>query len=529
MRKYQAWVYVLLGCCWLGLLAWQAVEHRRVETATRDLQLTHVHDIGNSLAVVIRSQRRFGTVSKDRLVGALEDLAQSRELLGIAMLNPAGEVVAAGGQSIPGDLAALAPGSRQRLDGRLIVASLVELGSDKSARRDSHEPESQGGSTIVWSPPQPSPAAPRDSGSGRSGGPGASSEPGAGPGGGASPPATAGEQVHRMPPFEGPPPPPDNDAERASRRARWDQMRRAFAPLQDPAKYRELYERQGLHMLVLMLDVSPADAALRQDLWLRGLISAVALLAVIGFGLGWRGLTRSTLLQVRLARARAMNAYLRELNLAAAGLAHETRNPLNIVRGLAQVLTKDPATAAAARPHLGTIIEEVDRVTSRLNEFIDYSKPREPKLLPVSPLAIARDAARTLETDFEDKAIVFACTGDETQIMADAGMLRQVFFNLILNATQAVPQGGAITVQASLANGRLRVDVSDNGPGVPESAREDIFRPYFSLNERGSGLGLAVVRQIALAHGWELAYAPRPEGGSVFSILGLEPPEAPAP
>jgi len=123
-------------------------------------------------------------------------------------------------------------------------------------------------------------------------------------------------------------------------------------------------------------------------------------------------------------------------------------NPLNLVRGIAQTICGSGATAPATRDQLQPVIEEVDRITARLNEFIDYSKPREPHVVPTAPTAVARDVARTLESDLEDKNIQFECPESEVQIMADPTMLRQVLFNLMLNAVQAVPADGHIAVRS---------------------------------------------------------------------------------
>ena len=99
--------------------------------------------------------------------------------------------------------------------------------------------------------------------------------------------------------------------------------------------------------------------------------------------MAWRTATRTSELQIRLVRASEMNTHLREMNLAAAGLAHETRNPLNIIRGMAQMLSK----AAGATPEINeksrAIVDETDKVTAQLNEFINYSRPREIRRAPL--------------------------------------------------------------------------------------------------------------------------------------------------
>jgi signal transduction histidine kinase len=494
MRRRSLIVYGLLASLWAAIVAWQVADHRRLRQSVQDSQLNRAHDVATSLAVVIRSQRRLGAVLRHSLVNALEDLAQSQELLGIALLSPAGEVVASGGQAISADVASLSPGASRRTEGRLLVAALVELGPDQPPPGAPPPPPgwswteadaAKAAAAVLWDPvdlwwePEPQPDA-------------------------APPPAEPAE------------PPP-------KRRPPWERWHASHPFTQSPEKYRELYEKQGLHMMVLMLNDQPAQAVVRRDWLLRLAMAAVALAAAAGAAFAWRALLRSTDLDVRLTRARALNTYLRELNLAAAGLAHETRNPLNIVRGIAHMVSREDSTPANAREQLGRAIEEVDRITARLNEFIDYAKPREPRPVPVSPMGLARDVLRTLGTDIEDKAIVVDCPDQPLEVLADPTLLRQVLFNLILNAVQALPAGGRLAVRLVPEGAAMAIEVVDNGPGIPEEARAGVFRPYFSLSAHGTGLGLAVVRQIALAHGWEASYAPNPEGGCIFRISHLQP------
>src|SRR5208337_2887642 len=99
-----------------------------------------------------------------------------------------------------------------------------------------------------------------------------------------------------------------------------------------------------LHGLLLTMSTEGLEAAATRDLWLRTMIVLLATVAALGSGVAWRNLAKSSELQIRLVRASEMNTHLKEMNLAAAGLAHETRNPLNIIRGLAQMISKQPGT-----------------------------------------------------------------------------------------------------------------------------------------------------------------------------------------
>jgi signal transduction histidine kinase len=136
---------------------------------------------------------------------------------------------------------------------------------------------------------------------------------------------------------------------------------------------------------------------------------------------------------------------------------------------------------------------------------------------------VVRDVVRALDGDLEEKTIRLTVLGEEMAVEADEQLLRQVLFNLLLNAIQAVDRGGHIQVVSRKSNGSEAVlEVRDNGPGIPLDLRKEIFKPYFTMHKDGTGLGLAVVQQIVLAHGWSvecLANAPR---GAIFQISGLK-------
>jgi signal transduction histidine kinase len=210
------------------------------------------------------------------------------------------------------------------------------------------------------------------------------------------------------------------------------------------------------------------------------------------------------------------------MNLAAAGLAHETRNPLNLVRGLAQVIARDTGSRPETQTQALQITEEVDQITAQLNEFINYSKPCEPKPTPVNLAAVTREVEQALLSDLGDKKINLKIEIPDTTIEADESFLRQVLFNLLLNAIQSVDEGGLIRIRFGQEKGQKPfLEIRDNGPGVPVENQSKIFQPYFTTREHGTGLGLAVVSQIVLAHGWEIRYVPTEEPGAVFRIFGF--------
>ena len=133
------------------------------------------------------------------------------------------------------------------------------------------------------------------------------------------------------------------------------------------------------------------------------------------------------------------------------------------------------------------------------------------------------EVARALSYDLEEKKIDFKVKGDQLNIEADEQLLRQALFNLLLNAIQAVDGDAQIEVLAEKRNAsEALLEVRDNGPGVPADHRTEIFKPYFTTQKTGTGLGLAVVQQIVLAHGWEIECLPNSPKGAIFRITHLK-------
>ncbi|HOB32593.1 MAG TPA: ATP-binding protein, partial [Verrucomicrobiota bacterium] len=231
----------------------------------------------------------------------------------------------------------------------------------------------------------------------------------------------------------------------------------------------------------------------------------------------------SSMLQLRLVRASELNTHLREMNLAAAGLAHETRNPLNIIRGMAQLIARKPDASPEIREQSKAIVEETDKITAQLNEFINYSRPREVRPTVLALNSVIHEVVRALSYDIEEKKIQLAVKGDAVSIEADEQMLRQALFNLVLNATQMLEENGVIEICAQRQSAtEATLEVRDNGPGVSPENRTEVFKPYFTTQPKGTGLGLAIVQQIVLAHGWEIECAENQPKGAVFRIRHLK-------
>jgi len=529
MIRQTRLVYGVLAAVWVMIIAWQVVEHHRVtESAKTDLR-GRAKEIANTLSAFIRGLQFRGAVIPERLEPVLNELVNARtnelvksgELISIALLNAAGERIAEGGRSLDlGQKDIVQEGERW---GRrsVTLGYPVDLGASVT-------PGGVTNPTVVLPPRRDFTNSLREGGRGfprrepRTGEAGSSNAPGRAT-------ATAAnrgvpddhshgpEPGPGGPPSWAPPPPPGPQAAEGGRRRPW------WARRMDEKEYQSLIEKRALHGLVLAMSTETMRAAAARDLWVRSVIAALASVSVVGLGLAWRSQTRSSELEVRLVRAAELNSRLKDMNLAAAGLAHETKNPLNIVRGLAQMISKQEDTSEEIRQKTREIILETDRVTVQLNDFINFSRPREVHRSAVALSSVVGEVVRALSYDLEEKAIRLQIQNGLPGIEADEQLLRQALFNLLLNAIQAVAPQGEIQVVATKRNSTEAIlEIRDNGPGVPPEHRTDIFAPYFTTNQHGTGLGLAVVQQIVLAHGWEIECLPNEPRGAIFRITHLK-------
>lgn len=276
-----------------------------------------------------------------------------------------------------------------------------------------------------------------------------------------------------------------------------------------------------LHSDDLLLLALPVAAYQRRMVPVRTRLARVLMLTAAGLGLlggVWHVALRNRNLQMQLAAARTHAEHLEEFGLAAAGLAHETRNPLGIVRGLAQQITRTPEAPPESREMAETIVEEVDTAISRLGHFMAYAKMREPQTAPTDLRAVVERLEQMLQPDFEAADVTFEATIPDCRIIADSTMLQQVLINLLLNARQACDPGGHVTLSATHDERTATITVADTGHGIPPELADDLFKPYVTGRADGQGLGLAMVRRIAEAHGWRIAVNSPTDRGALFRI-----------
>ncbi|MCB9797148.1 MAG: hypothetical protein H6741_31055 [Alphaproteobacteria bacterium] len=206
-------------------------------------------------------------------------------------------------------------------------------------------------------------------------------------------------------------------------------------------------------------------------------------------------LIRAQVTALEEARDRLVAAEtLASLGRMAASVAHEVRNPLGVIRSSAALIEEGLAPESEDAEAAQFILEEVDRLDDYVGRILDYARPLLPERRPVDLGAVAARARRLIDGRLEVEV-----EGATPEVEGDEELLVRLLLGLLVNAAEA----GASRVRLRLGEGagEVRVDVCDDGEGVPEGAREMLFEPFFTTKAQGTGLGLALARRVAEAHG----------------------------
>jgi len=173
-----------------------------------------------------------------------------------------------------------------------------------------------------------------------------------------------------------------------------------------------------------------------------------------------------------------------------------------------------------AREVAGFISSEVDRTNSLISRFLEFARPLKPRVATADVTEILDRAVALVEREAPQyRVTVYKNYSPElAPFPLDAELMERVFYNLLVNAAQASPEGGAITVKTRAANGMAEVSVIDRGKGIEKKDMEEIFNPFFTTKPEGSGLGLAIVSKIVDEHGGRIAVESEPGKGSVFRV-----------
>lgn len=229
--------------------------------------------------------------------------------------------------------------------------------------------------------------------------------------------------------------------------------------------------------------------------------------------------------QTELVRTTRMAA----MGEIAAAVAHEARNPLGALSNCVQLLRGNPHITGEDAELLAIMQSESKRLNDIVSDFLAFGRPRVPQFAPVD-LHELIDATWTLlqRDDRCPPSIRFERRFDDTctSVTADRDQLRQVFWNLLLNAVQVMREGGTLSVQTRRVGRHVEVLVRDTGTGIPASILPSIFEPFVTTRSGGTGLGLAIVRRIIEDHGGRIAVSAHDQAGTCFVLSLAADPSA---
>jgi two-component system sensor histidine kinase HydH len=205
----------------------------------------------------------------------------------------------------------------------------------------------------------------------------------------------------------------------------------------------------------------------------------------------------------------------------AAGVAHEIRNPLSSIKGIATYFGRKFESDSDDRQVTEVMIQEAERLNRVITELLEFARPTKLNLQSTDVNALIHHSLRLVRQDAHTRRIdiKMELEAPEYPVVIDPDRFSQCLLNLYLNAMQAMSSGGVLTVGSAARNGHLIVEVSDTGGGMPPEQLHQIFDPYFTTKSTGTGLGLAVVHKIIEAHGGKIRVKSRPGQGTTFTLV----------
>jgi signal transduction histidine kinase len=271
--------------------------------------------------------------------------------------------------------------------------------------------------------------------------------------------------------------------------------------------------REGREVGVMLVDAEPD--ALTYDV--RGVLEMLA--AQVAVAVEDCRLIEEN---VRLEREIAESERLAALGRMAATVAHEVKNPLSAIKSIAQVMSEDERVGVEYGRDLELIVGETDRLARSVTQMLSFARGPQPDGAPRRAEELLRSVTQLFRSEAMGRGVALTCEVVSTAAELDgrcAAALRDAVSNLVLNAVQATPQGGSVSVSSRVEGDRLVVKVSDTGQGVPAELVEKIWEPFFTTKQRGTGLGLSIVRRRLEEVGGQARLVRTAEGeGAVFEL-----------
>lgn len=228
---------------------------------------------------------------------------------------------------------------------------------------------------------------------------------------------------------------------------------------------------------------------------------------------------------------------LQMVGQVASSIIHDLKNPMQVILGNLEFLNAEGLASEKRKRYCETIDKQVERMLGMCQEILDFAKGEVSlSLESVNLLELCKEMVETYERPFAASGVRLSFEGrlEESRspfVMADRERIWRVLTNLIGNAKEAMPSGGEIQVSVVVSLQEAKVEVCDNGPGVPEEIREKLFDPFFTHGKaKGTGLGLSIVKKIVEAHGGKIDLSPETGAGTTFKIvLPVQAPPAVSP
>jgi len=206
----------------------------------------------------------------------------------------------------------------------------------------------------------------------------------------------------------------------------------------------------------------------------------------------------------------------------AAGVAHEIRNPLSSIKGIASYYKGKFADGSEDQEMAGVMIEEVDRLGRVISELLEFARPTDLNCRPSDVNALLAHSTRLVQQDATAKNVQIRLQAPSATLEAelDPDRLTQCLLNIYLNALQAMDDGGRLTISSyPIDEDTFAIDVKDSGPGIPADDLNAVFDPYFTTKSKGTGLGLAIVHKIIEAHQGQIKVRSTLGEGTVFTLI----------
>jgi signal transduction histidine kinase len=233
-----------------------------------------------------------------------------------------------------------------------------------------------------------------------------------------------------------------------------------------------------------------------------------------------RNITQRTLTEKGAQKAERL-ATIGEMS---AFLAHEIRNPLFAIGGFAHSLMRSTNLNQGERDKLNIILQETERLDRLLKSVLDFARPSPGNGGEVDVAAIIAETVDLMKIGYCTQDIVLDTSVAQNlpRVKGDADLFKQCLINLVKNSVEAMPGGGRIAIRADLADRRVRVEVEDNGPGMPKALLEKVFSPFFTTKDKGYGLGLAMIKKVVEDFEGRVELTST-EGGGTTVALSLSP------